>query len=70
MSQEKLEKRKATCVELVRNEIAAIHMRAEEERAFAEANHGEEILKAEEVAAKYRASGQLPSRYRICFRLY
>lgn len=65
--EEKLEKKKAECVEKMKNEIAAVHMRAEEERALADAHHGEELLKAEELAAKYRASGRLPKRYPFCF---
>lgn len=54
-------------VERMRNEIAAVQMRAEEDRALAEARHGEELLKAEEFAAKYRASGSLPKRHPFCF---
>lgn len=65
--EEKLEKKKASCVESVQNEIAAVHMRAEEERTLAEAHHGKEALKAEEVAAKYRASGRTPRKYGFCF---
>ncbi|KAI5072611.1 hypothetical protein GOP47_0012717 [Adiantum capillus-veneris] len=65
--EEKLEKKKASFVENVKNEIAAVHRKAEEERALAEANHGAQTLKAEEVAAKYRASGKLPRKYAMCF---
>lgn len=65
--EEKLEKKKASFVENMKNEIATIHRKAEEERAVAEANHGAQTLKAEEVAAKYRASGKLPRKYALCF---
>eukprot|EP00250_Pteridium_aquilinum_P003161 c13487_g1_i1 orf=324-968(+) len=64
--EEKLEKQKAEYVEWMNNKIAAVHMKAEEERALADAHHGEELLKAEELAAKYRASGSLPKRYPFC----
>ncbi|KAI5070908.1 hypothetical protein GOP47_0013159 [Adiantum capillus-veneris] len=64
--EERLERKKAECVERMKNEIAAVHMRAEEARALADAHHGEELLKAEEQAAKYRASGSLPKRYPFC----
>ncbi|MCO5555354.1 hypothetical protein L7F22_008900 [Adiantum nelumboides] len=65
--EERLEKKKASFVENVKNEIAAVHRKAEEERALTEASHGAQILKAEEVAAKYRASGKLPKKYALCF---
>lgn len=64
--EERLERKKAECVERMKNEIAAVHMRAEEARAMADSHHGEELLKAEEEAAKYRASGSLPKRYPFC----
>ncbi|MCO5578362.1 hypothetical protein L7F22_032203 [Adiantum nelumboides] len=65
-TQERLERKKAECVERMKNEIAAVHMRAEEARALADSHHGEDLLKAEEQAAKYRASGSLPKRYPFC----
>lgn len=65
--EEKLEKKRAAYVEKMKNEIASVQMKAEEERALAEARHGEKTLKAEELAAKYRASGRLPKRYPFCF---
>ncbi|KAH7299973.1 hypothetical protein KP509_24G038800 [Ceratopteris richardii] len=64
--EERLERKKAECIERMKNEIAAVHMRAEEEKALADSHHGEELLKAEETAAKYRASGSLPKRYPFC----
>lgn len=60
--QEELEKKKAEHAEKVKNKIALIHKEAEEKRAIAEAKHGEEALKAEEKAAKYRATGLTPKR--------
>ncbi|CAL9100630.1 unnamed protein product [Musa acuminata var. zebrina] len=60
--EEELEKKKAEHAEKVKNKIALIHKEAEEKRAIAEAKHGEEALKAEEKAAKYRATGLTPKR--------
>ena len=53
--QEKLEKERAACVERAKNKVAQVHRVAEEQRALVEANHGKEIVKAEEIAAKCRA---------------
>ncbi|CAN1352430.1 Remorin 1.4 [Linum perenne] len=51
----------------MKNGVAQIHKEAEEKRAMVEAKHGEEILKAEEMAAKYRATGQVPKKLIGCF---
>ncbi|XP_065000968.1 remorin-like [Musa acuminata AAA Group] len=60
--EEELEKKKAEYAEQVKNKLALIHKQAEEKRAIAEAKHGEEALKAEEKAAKYRATGLAPKK--------
>jgi len=60
--EEKLEKKKAVYVEKMKNKIAAIHKAAEEKRAMIEAKQGEDLLKAEEKAAKYRATGTGPKK--------
>ncbi|XP_018454821.1 remorin 1.4-like isoform X2 [Raphanus sativus] len=60
--EEQLEKKKAEYVELMKNKIAQIHKQAEEKRAMIEARRGEEVLKAEELAAKYRANGTAPKK--------
>uniref|UniRef100_A0A0D6R707 Remorin C-terminal domain-containing protein n=1 Tax=Araucaria cunninghamii TaxID=56994 RepID=A0A0D6R707_ARACU len=65
--EEKLEKKKAAYVEKMKNEIATIHKAAEEKKAMVEAKRGEDILKAEEKAAKSRASGPLPKKFLSCF---
>ncbi|KAL5058493.1 hypothetical protein RYX36_030097 [Vicia faba] len=65
--EEKLEKKKAHYGEVMKNKIAAIHKEAEEKRAVIEAKRGEEILKAEEMAAKYRATGTTPKKTIGCF---
>lgn len=46
----------------MKNKIALLHKKAEEKRAVIEAKKGEELLKAEEVAAKYRATGTAPKK--------
>lgn len=65
--QEELEKKKAEYAEKIKNKIAAIHKKAEEKRAMTEALKGEELLKAEEKAAKYRATGTGPKKLLGCF---
>jgi len=64
--EEQLEKKKAEYVEQMKNKIAQIHKEAEEKRAMIEAKRGEEILKAEELAAKYRATGTAPKKLFGC----
>nr|KYP49411.1 Remorin [Cajanus cajan] len=51
----------------MKNKIALVHKQAEEKRAMVEAKRGEEILKAEETAAKYRATGTTPKKAFGCF---
>ncbi|OAY48286.1 remorin isoform X2 [Manihot esculenta] len=65
--EEKLEKTKAEYVEKMKNKIALIHKAAEEKRAMIEAKRGEDLLKAEEIAAKYRATGTAPKKLLGCF---
>ncbi|KAL9385471.1 hypothetical protein Peur_022481 [Populus x canadensis] len=65
--EEKLEKQKAEYAEKMKNKVALIHKEAEERRAMVEAKRGEEFLKAEEMAAKYRATGQTPKKLLGCF---
>lgn len=67
IEQEKLEKKKAVYVEQLKNKIAAIHKAAEEKRAMIEAKQGEDLLLAEEKAAKYRATGTGPKKLFGCF---
>ncbi|MCI27445.1 remorin-like, partial [Trifolium medium] len=49
------------------NKVAMVHKQAEEKRAIVEAKKGEEILKAEEIAAKHRATGTIPKTLLGCF---
>ncbi|XP_021904297.1 uncharacterized protein At3g61260 [Carica papaya] len=65
--EEQLEKKKAEYAEKMKNKIALIHKQAEEKKAMVEAKRGEEFLKAEEMAAKYRATGQTPKKLLGCF---
>ena len=62
-----MEKQKAEYAEKMKNKVALIHKDAEEQRAMVEAKRGEEFLKAEEMAAKYRATGQTPKKLLGCF---
>lgn len=66
-AEEKLEKQKAAYVEKMKNEIAIIHKQAEEKKAMVEAKRGEDFLKAEELSAKYNATGQMPKKFLLCF---
>ncbi|XP_054779667.1 uncharacterized protein At3g61260-like [Prosopis cineraria] len=65
--EEELERKKAEYGEQMKNKIALVHKEAEEKRAVVEAKRGEEILKAEEFAAKYRATGTTPKKLLGCF---
>lgn len=65
--EEKLEKKKAEYAEKMKNDLAIIHKEAEEKRAHIESKRGEEIIKTEEIASKYRATGFVPSNILACF---
>ncbi|KAL8543952.1 hypothetical protein ACS0TY_004484 [Phlomoides rotata] len=65
--EENLEKKKAGYIEKTKNKIAMIHKEAEEKRAVVEARRGEDLLKAEELAAKYCATGTGPKKILGCF---
>lgn len=60
--QENLEKKKAEYIEKTKNKFALVHKAAEEKRAMVEARRGEDLLKAEEIAAKHRATGTAPKK--------
>lgn len=62
-----MEKKKAEYAEQMKNKIAIIHKEAEEKKAMVIAKRGEEVLKAEETAAKYRATGLTPKKLFGCF---
>ncbi|KAF8380269.1 hypothetical protein HHK36_027753 [Tetracentron sinense] len=64
--EEKLEKEKAVYAEKMKNKVALIHMVAEVKRAMVEAKRREDLLKIEEMAAKYRATGKAPKKLLRC----
>ncbi|XP_044950721.1 remorin-like isoform X2 [Hordeum vulgare subsp. vulgare] len=65
--EEELEKKKAEYAEKMKNKKAIAHREAEEKRAMVVARRGEQVLKAEEMAAKYRATGLAPKKLLGCF---
>ncbi|XP_039051925.1 remorin 1.4-like isoform X2 [Hibiscus syriacus] len=65
--EEKLEKKKAEYAEKMKNKVAELHKEAEEKKAMIEAKKGEEFLKIEETAAKYRSTGYTPNKFLACF---
>ncbi|XP_009794056.1 remorin-like [Nicotiana sylvestris] len=64
--EEQLKEKKAEYAEKIKNRVAAVHKEADEKRAMVEARKGEELLKADEMAAKYRATGQAPKKLLGC----
>lgn len=54
--------KKAKCIEKMKNKVALLHKKAEEKRAITEAKRGEDLLKAQEVASKCRATGSTPKK--------
>jgi hypothetical protein len=62
-----LDKKKSEYIEVMQNKIAEIHLSAEEKKAMIEAQKGEEIVKVEETAAKFRTRGYEPRRLLGCF---
>ncbi|KAL8111329.1 hypothetical protein AgCh_019154 [Apium graveolens] len=65
--EEDMEKKKAVYAEQMNNKTVMVHKAAEEKRAMVEAKRGEELLKAEEMAAKHRATGFVPKKVLGCF---
>ncbi|KAK9079662.1 hypothetical protein SSX86_001335 [Deinandra increscens subsp. villosa] len=67
--EEDIEIEKAKQREKMKNKISAIHKEAEEKRAVILAKKGQDIIKVEEAAAKFHATGTLPSRLFKCLIL-
>ncbi|KAL5552625.1 hypothetical protein UlMin_040026 [Ulmus minor] len=65
--EEKLERKKTEYVEKMKNKIALIHKDVEEKRTVIEAKKDENVLKAEEMAAKYHVTGTAPKKLLGCF---
>lgn len=62
-NEEMLEKQKAKYIEMMKNEVAAAHKAAEEKKAQLEAKKGQDILKAQQTAAKIRTTGIFPKKF-------
>ncbi|KAK3034598.1 hypothetical protein RJ639_033844 [Escallonia herrerae] len=60
--EEEIDREKAEHVEQMKNKMAKVHKEAEEKKAIVEARRGEDTLKIEELAAKFRATGNTPKR--------
>ncbi|KAG8071606.1 hypothetical protein GUJ93_ZPchr0006g40999 [Zizania palustris] len=65
--EEELERKKAEYAEKTKNKEAIVHKEAEEKRAMVLAQRGEDMIKAEEMAARYRATGVAPKKHLSCF---
>nr|XP_043631602.1 remorin-like [Erigeron canadensis] len=65
--EEDIEIEKGKQREKTKNKMAAIHKEAEEKRAVVIAKRGQDIIKAEEAAAKFQATGTLPTKLFKCF---
>ncbi|PWA65295.1 remorin family protein [Artemisia annua] len=65
--EEKYDKKKAEYAEKMKNKAGLIHKQAEEKRAMVAAKKSEDDLKAEELAAKHRATGTVPKKLIACF---
>lgn len=51
----------------MKNKVAQLHKQAEEKRAMIEAKKGEDFLKIEETADKFRSTGYTPKKFLGCF---
>lgn len=51
----------------MKNKVDEVHKAGEEKRATIEADRGKEFVMVEEAAAKFRATGILPSKLFACF---
>ncbi|KAL5558999.1 hypothetical protein UlMin_035210 [Ulmus minor] len=67
IEREKLERKKTEYVEKMKNKIALIHKDVEKKRTVIEAKKDENVLKAEEMAAKYHVTGTAPKKLLGCF---
>lgn len=65
-SQEHFEKKKAAYVEKMKNQMADIHKSAQEKRAVVDAKRGQDTIKVEEAAEKFRTTGNTPRKLFEC----
>ncbi|XP_073388755.1 uncharacterized protein [Physcomitrium patens] len=61
-AQEDLDKQRANHIEKMKNAVASVHCKAQEKRAAMEARRAEDIVKAEEIASRIRATGKMPRK--------
>ncbi|KAI3707022.1 hypothetical protein L6452_25183 [Arctium lappa] len=62
-----IENEKVKQREIMKMKMATLHKEAEEKRAAIEAKKGQDIINAEQLAAKFHATGTLPSKLFKCF---
>ncbi|XP_024390378.1 uncharacterized protein [Physcomitrium patens] len=62
-AQENLDKKRAKYIEKMKNDVARAHCKAQEKRAAMEASRAEEIVKAEEISSRIRATGKMPRKF-------
>ncbi|CAN0841349.1 Remorin 1.4 [Linum grandiflorum] len=64
--EEQLQRKRAEYGEKMQNKLAEIHKEAEEKKAVVEATKGEEYVKVEETANRYRTTGNTPRKFFSC----
>ncbi|XP_024985057.1 remorin-like isoform X2 [Cynara cardunculus var. scolymus] len=62
-----IENEKVKQREIMKMKMATVQKEAEEKRAAIEAKKGQDIINAEQLAAKFHATGTLPSKLFKCF---
>ncbi|KAK4422637.1 Remorin [Sesamum alatum] len=65
--EEKIEKKKAEYGARMKNKMAIVHRAAEEKRATVEADRGKDFLTVDEAAARFQATGTIPTKLFACF---
>ncbi|XP_048131523.1 remorin 1.4-like [Rhodamnia argentea] len=65
--EEEIEKKKAEQAEKIRSRLVEIHKETDEKKATMEAKRGEDIIKVQEAAAKFPATGYVPRKLLGCF---
>uniref|UniRef100_A0A1J3HP65 Remorin C-terminal domain-containing protein n=2 Tax=Noccaea caerulescens TaxID=107243 RepID=A0A1J3HP65_NOCCA len=66
--QRKIDSKKMEKTEYLRSKKAAVHAKAQEQKAKVQTRRAQEILDAEEEAARFQAMGQIPKKSSLnCF---
>lgn len=66
--QRKMDRKKMEKAEELRNKKAAVHAKAQEQKVKVQTRRAQEILDAEEKAARFQAMGQIPKKSSLsCF---